>query len=157
MMTKPGETTQIYMTFIKATPERIWDAITKPEDTARYFHGSHVEAELKPGGKFWYHSPDRKQLWGDGQVVELDPPRRLVTTWHALWDEEIGKEKPSRVIWEIEPQEGGYCKVTVVHDRLEDAPITAKHVGGAGWTFVLSGLKTLIETNQPLKAPPQPA
>jgi len=154
MTTTGADTTQVYMVFIKASPERIWDAITKPENTSRYFHGSHVEAELRPGGKFWYHSPDRSKLWGDGVVVELDPPRRLVTTWHALWDDEIAHEKPSRVVWEIEPQEGGYCKLTVVHDRLEEAPLTAKHVSGAGWMHVLSGMKTLLETNRPMKDVP---
>ncbi len=149
--TNPAETTQLYQVFIKASPERIWSAITRPEDTSRYFHGSHVEAELKVGGKFFYHSPDKSTLWGDGQVLELDPPKRLVTTWHALWDDAIAHEKPSRVIWEIEPQEGGYCKLTVVHDRLEGAPLTAKHVSGKGWMFVLSGLKTLVETGSPMK------
>jgi uncharacterized protein YndB with AHSA1/START domain/DNA-binding transcriptional ArsR family regulator len=148
------ETTQIYQVFIKASPERIWDAITKPEHTTQYFHGSHVDAELKPGGKFWYYAPDRSKLWGDGKVLELDPPRRLVTTWHALWDDEVTAEKPSRVIWEIEPQEGGYCKLTVVHDQLEGAPITAKHVSGPGWMFVLSGMKTLVETGRSMKSIP---
>ncbi len=149
-MAKAAETTQIYQVFIKASAEQIWDAITKPEHTSRYFHGSHVEAELRPGGKFWYHSPDRSQLWGDGKVLELEPPRRLVTTWHALWDEQVSREKPSRVIWEIEPQPRGYCKLTVVHDQLEDAPVTADHVSGAGWMHVLSGLKTLVETGRPM-------
>jgi uncharacterized protein YndB with AHSA1/START domain len=149
--TKPSEMTQLYQVFIKSNPERIWNAITRAEDTSRYFHGAHVEADLRVGGKFWYHAPDKSKLWGDGEVLELDPPKRLVTTWHALWDEETAKEKPSRVIWEIEPQEGGYCKLTVVHDRLESAPLTAKHVSGAGWMFVLSGLKTLVETGAPMK------
>ena len=99
--TKPAETTQLYQVFIKASPERIWKAITRPEDTSRYFHGSHVEAELRVGGKFWYHSPDKSKLWGDGEVLELDEPKRLVTSWHALWDDETAKEKASRVIWEI--------------------------------------------------------
>ena len=143
-------TTQLYMIFIKGSPERIWNAITKPEDTSRYFHGSHVEAELKKGGKFWYWAPDKSKLWGDGEVLEIEPHKKLVTTWHALWDEETSKEKPSRVIWEIEPQEGGYCKVTVTHDRLEEAPITAKHVSGAGWIGVISGMKTIVETNAPM-------
>ena len=146
------QTTQVYQVFIKATPDAIWDAITKPEFTGRYFHGAHVETTLERGGPFFYHSPDRSKLWGDGRVVESDPPRRLVTTWHALWDEETAAEEPSRVTWEIEPQDGGFCKLTVVHDQLEGAPITAEHVSGEGWMFVLSGLKTLLETGQPLSS-----
>jgi uncharacterized protein YndB with AHSA1/START domain len=143
-------TTQIYRVFIKATPEAIWDAITQPEFTVRYFHGSSVETTLEPGGPFFYHSPDRSKLWGDGRVVESDPPRRLVHTWHALWTDEIAAEEPSRVTWEIEPADGGVCKLTVTHDQLEGAPITAREVSGEGWMFVLSGLKTLLETGQPL-------
>jgi uncharacterized protein YndB with AHSA1/START domain len=153
MTTNEAPTTQVYMVFIKASPEKIWDAITKAEHTSRYFHGSHVEAKLEPGGKFWYHAPDRSKLWGDGVVIELDPPKRLVTTWHALWDDVTAAESPSRVIWEIEPQPGGYCKVTVVHDRLEGSPITAKHVSGAGWMFVLSGMKTVVETGESMQTP----
>jgi uncharacterized protein YndB with AHSA1/START domain len=155
MTEENADSVQLYMIFIKATPERVWDAITKPEDTSKYFHGSHVEAELKKGGKFWYHSPDKTKLWGDGEVLELDPPKRLVTTWHALWDEATAKEKPSRVIWEIEAQDDGVCKVTITHDWLEGAPITAKHVGGAGWNGVISGMKTLIETGSPMRNPPK--
>jgi uncharacterized protein YndB with AHSA1/START domain len=144
------QTTQVYQVFIKATPEVVWEAITQPEFTMQYFHGAEVESELHPGGKFWYHAPERATLWGDGVVVEAEPPLRLVTTWHALWDEETAAEEPSRVTWEIEPQDGGFCKLTVVHDQLEGAPKTAEHVSGAGWMFVLSGLKTLVETGSPL-------
>lgn len=144
--------TQLYCVFIKATPQRIWDAITRPEDSSKYFHGSNVEAELKPGGKFFYHAPDGSALWGDGRVIEVDPPKRLVTTWHALWTPEIADEKASRVIWEIEPKPGGMCKVTLTHDQLEGAPLTAAHVQGEGWMFVLSGLKTWIETGATMMA-----
>jgi len=89
---------QVYQVFIKATPERIWDAITKPEFTSRYFYGALVDAELVPGGKIVYHAPDHSSLMVDGKVVESEPPRRLVTTWHALWAE-MADEPPSRVSW----------------------------------------------------------
>jgi uncharacterized protein YndB with AHSA1/START domain len=95
-----------------------------------------------------YHAPDGEQLWGDGHVVESDPPRRLVHTWHALWTDEIAAEEPSRVTYEIEPQENGTCLLTVVHDELEAAPKTAGMVSGTGWMLVLSGLKTLLETGE---------
>jgi uncharacterized protein YndB with AHSA1/START domain len=150
--TTAARTTQIYQVFIKATPERIWDAITKADETTQYFHGCRIEAELKPGGKFFYHSPDGKELWGDGRVLEVDPPKRLVTTWHALWSPEFTKEKPSRVIWEIVPKPGGMCMVRLTHDQLEGAPLTAVHVADEGWMFVLSGFKTWIETGKPMMA-----
>ena len=71
-------------------------------------------------------------------------------TWRSLWDEELAAEDESRVTWEIEPKEGGYTKLTVTHDRLENAPKTAAGVAGTGWMLVLSGLKTLLETGAPL-------
>jgi len=82
--------------------------------------------------------------------MEFDPPRRRVHEWRSLYDPEMAQEQPSRVTWEIEPQEGGYCQLTLTHDRLEGAPKTATSVSGPGWMFVLSGLKTLLETGSPL-------
>jgi uncharacterized protein YndB with AHSA1/START domain len=99
-----------------------------------------------------YRSPDREQLWVDGQVVESDPPRKLVHTWRSLYSEEQAAEEPSRVTWEIEQDENGVSKLTVVHDQLEGAPKTAAGVSGEGWMSVLSGLKTLLETGRPLGA-----
>ncbi len=139
-------TTQVYQVFIKATPERIWTAITTPEFTARYFHGARIRIEEDT---YVSHGPDGA-LWGDDRVIEWDPPRRLVHGWRSLYDEELATEETSRVTWEIEPREDGVCLLTVVHDQLEGAPKTAESVSGPGWTFVLSGLKTLLETGEPL-------
>ena len=85
-------------------------------------------------------------------MFEFDPPRRLVHGWQSLYDPELAAEEPSRVTWEIEPQVGGFCKLTVTHDQLEGAPKTAESVYGEGWTFVISGLKTLLETGSSLGA-----
>jgi uncharacterized protein YndB with AHSA1/START domain len=147
-------TTQVYQVLIKATPEQIWDAITKPEFTSRYFHGARVETAAVKGTPMRYYAPDGTTLWGDNVVIDADPPRRLVATWTALWDEETAREEPSRVSWEIETRNDGVCLLTVVHDQLEGAPKTAAHVHGEGWTTVLSGLKTLLETGEPLYSPP---
>ena len=146
MSTIAAQTTQVYQVFIKATPEAIWDAITKPEFTARYFYGARIENTAERHRAL---SPDG-DVWGDSPTFEYDPPRRLVYEWQSLYDPELAAEEPSRVSWDIEPQDGGYCKLTVVHDRLEAAPKTAESVSGAGWMMVLSGLKTLLETGQPL-------
>jgi len=148
MTTMTATTTQVYQVFIKASPERIWAAITKPEFTVRYFHGARIE--VSPAG-YHSHGPDGS-VWADGKVAEFDPPRRLVHEWQSMYDEEMAAEEPSRVTWEIEPQEGGICKLTLVHDRLEGAPKTAQSVFGEGWMYVLSGLKTLLETGEPLAA-----
>ena len=83
-------------------------------------------------------------------MLEFDPPRRLVHGWRSLYDPELAAEEPSRVTWEIEPQDGGFSLLTVTHDQLEGAPKTAASVVGPGWMMVLSGLKTLLETGEPL-------
>jgi uncharacterized protein YndB with AHSA1/START domain len=150
MTTMTATTVQVYQLFIRATPEQIWDAITTPEFTARYFFGSLVESTLEPGSCIRHYSPDRSALWGDDTVLEAEPPHRLVHTWRSLYDEELAAEESSRVSWEIEAQQGGVSKLTVIHDRLEGAPKTASHVAG-GWMLVLSGLKTLLETGEPLQ------
>lgn len=142
-------TTQVYRVFIKAPAERIWEAITKPEFTARYFHGAQVETTGEVGTPIRYYAPDGETLWGDDVVFESDPPHRLVVSWHALWSEDVALEPASRVTWEIEEREG-FCLLTVVHDRLEGSPVTARHVSGEGWMMVLSGMKTLLETGQSL-------
>jgi uncharacterized protein YndB with AHSA1/START domain len=101
------------------------------------------------GDRIVSHGPGG-DLWGDAQVIESDPPRRLVHGWQSLYDPELANEEPSRVTWEIEPRADGVCLLTVIHDHLEGAPKTAQSVSGIGWMFVVSGLKTLLETGQPL-------
>lgn len=146
MTTVTAQATQVYQVFIRATPEAIWDAITRPEFTQQYFYGGRVE-----------NTPERHTAtspsgddWGDAPTYEWDPPRRLVHGWQSRYDPETASEPESRVTWEIEPKDGGYCKLTVTHDQLEGSPKTAESVAGEGWMMVLSGLKTLLETGKPL-------
>jgi uncharacterized protein YndB with AHSA1/START domain len=147
MTTTAELATQVYQVFIRATPEAIWEAITKPEFTQRYFHGSRVE--ITPAGRRSI-GPDG-EVRGDSPVLEFDPPRKLVHGWHSIYDPELAAEEPSRVTWEIEPQDGGgFCKLTVTHDQLEGAPKTAESVVGEGWMMVISGLKTVLETGKGL-------
>ena len=143
MSTTTAQATQVYSVFIKATPEQIWDAITKPEFTQQYFYGARIE--LRGDRRF---SAIGDMEW-DEEVLEAEPPSRLVHRFVAAYDPDMAAEEPSRVTWEIEPQEGGISKLTVVHDRLETAPKTAESVAG-GWMYILSGLKTLLETGKPL-------
>jgi uncharacterized protein YndB with AHSA1/START domain/DNA-binding transcriptional ArsR family regulator len=140
---------QVYQVFIRATPEQVWDAITRPEFTAQYFYGSRVQTTGEAGTPFRHVAPDSDELWGDNVVLESQRPRRLVHTWRSLYDAELAAEPPSRVTWEIEEQPGGVCRLTVVHDELEGSPKTAASVSG-GWMFIISGLKTLLETGEPL-------
>jgi len=140
------QTTQVYNIVIKAAPEAVWEAITNPEFSERYFYGARITvapdhySSLGPDG----------DVWGDEAVYDYDPPRKLVHGWRSRYSPELADEDESRVTWEIEPQDNGTCVLTVVHDRLEGAPKTAASVAGVGWMTVLSGLKTLLETGKPL-------
>ncbi|MFL6028852.1 MAG: SRPBCC family protein [Gaiellaceae bacterium] len=144
--TMTATTTQVYQVFIKATPEEIWDAITKPEFTEKYFHGA--RNTITP--EHYDSRGPNDEVWGDADVMEFDPPRRLVHGWRSLYNPELAVEDESRVTWEIEPGDDGVSLLTVVHDQLEGAPRTAAGVAGVGWMSVLSGLKTLLETGEPL-------
>jgi uncharacterized protein YndB with AHSA1/START domain len=150
MTTTTTQARQVYQLFIKATPDQIWEAITNPEFTAKYFHGSCVDSTFEPGTPYRGWSADRSQQYVEGEVLEAEPPHRLVHTWRALYNPETAAEPPSRVTWEIEPQDNGTCLLTVVHDQLENSPKTANSVSGTGWMTVLSGMKTLLETGEPL-------
>jgi uncharacterized protein YndB with AHSA1/START domain len=162
-MAETSVTTQVYRVYINATPQAIWDAITKPEWSERYGYHGIVEYDLRPGGKYRALAPAEMQAMGmpevlvDGEVVEADPPRRLVQTWRAVWDEEIAAEQPTRVTFDIEEDDGGITRLTVTHE-LEGAPKHAEQVasvarlreGGGGWNWILSDLKTLLETGKAL-------
>jgi uncharacterized protein YndB with AHSA1/START domain len=161
--TETGVTTQVYQVFIKATPQAIWDAITRPEWTERYGYRARSEYDLRPGGAYLSVASDEMRAMGmaeqlvEGEVIEADPPRRLVQTWRMLMDPELQAEGFTRLTHEIEPIEGGATKLTVIHE-LENAPKLAAMVGGeheaegagGGWSWVLSGLKTVLETGSEL-------
>ena len=147
MTTMTQNITNVHQVFIRATAEQIWEAITKPEFTLKYFYGTRVESDLAVGSPFLYRAGDSDELLVEGEVLEADPPRRLTVSWRFLYDPELAAEEPSRVTWEIEPQDGGYCKFTAVHEGL--GAKSAEHVSG-GWPYIVSGLKTLLETGKPL-------
>jgi uncharacterized protein YndB with AHSA1/START domain len=158
--TRNATTTQVFRVFINATPEAVWDAITSPEWTARYGYLTPAHYELRPGGTYRALATDEMRQYGvgevavDGEVLECDPPRRLVQTWKARFGPEFENEPPTRLTWEIDA-EGGITRLTVIHD-VADAPSTAAIVSGdvaeagGGWAWVLSSLKTLLETGEML-------
>ena len=141
-------TTQVYQLYIKATPEQVWQAITDPAVVQRYFHGARLEATFAVGSVITKTSPDGTQVWSRNTVLECDPPRRLVHTWRSLYDPELADEPESRVTWEVEEQGDGMTLLTLVHDRLDDSPKTAERV--RGWSYILSGLKSVLETGEGL-------
>jgi uncharacterized protein YndB with AHSA1/START domain len=157
-------TTQVFRVYIKATPEAIWEAITSPEFTQKYGYRGRTEYDLRPGGSYKaFATEDMRAMGGpefmvDGEVVEVDPPRRLVQTYRFLWDPDVTAEGFTRVTWDIEQESfNGLCKLTVTHD-LEGAPKHAAMVvgigpleqGGGGWPWILSDLKSLLETGKSL-------
>ena len=165
------DTTQVYRIWIKASPEKIWAAITDPEWNSRYGYGAPSHFDLKPGGSFRAepndgmrahakeHGYPMPETIGDGEVVEADPPRLLVQTWRLLMDPTAAAEPFSTLTYLIEESKSqpGTCKLTVTHD-LAGAPVSAAIVAGideegagGGWAWVLSDLKSLLETGQRLE------
>jgi len=138
--------TQTFTTYIKADPERIWAALTHPEDTARYYYGSTVSSTWEPGAAVTYRMDGAVAV--QGVVIEADPPRRLVHTLDMRYRPEVAADRPSRYSWTIEPM-GGASRVTIRHEDFDPAGATAADVG-AGSDLILAGLKTLLETGIPL-------
>ena len=166
MTTQAPTATQVYRVFIKATPEAVWDAITKPEWSRRYGYGGDVAYDLRPGGEYKAFSSEEMRKYGapevviDGEVIEADPPRRLVQTWRMLMTPETAEEGFSRLTYEIEAgdeSERGATKLTVTHE-LENTPLIARTLAGdepnagGGWPYVLSDIKSLLETGEPIGA-----
>lgn len=142
-------TAHVYQTFVRATPEQVWQAVTDPAWLQRYFHGT------APGSPYVAGQPYRtlETASGDpaveGVVEEMDPPRRFVQTWRVLYDAAMADEPPSRVTWEIDPVGEGLTRVRVVHGDLAASPLTWAHVKD-GWAWVLDSLKSVLETGEPL-------
>jgi uncharacterized protein YndB with AHSA1/START domain len=150
-MTTVPESTLRYQLFIKATAEQIWRAITTPELTRQFMHECVIDSTYERGAPYNGYSPDRAEHFVSGEVVEAKPPLHLRTTWLSLWDTALADEPPSQVIWDIEPYPDGTCLLTLVHDHLEHSPGTVKAASVAeGWLQCLCGLKTLLETGEPL-------
>jgi uncharacterized protein YndB with AHSA1/START domain len=140
---------KVFEIYIKTTPERLWEAITNPELRSQYTFGVRVESDWTPGSPYKGGSSAAPELVFEGDNLEVEPPRRLVQSFRALWSDEVKREGTSRVTWEIEPIEDS-CKLTVTHDEL---PEGAHGEVYGGWPQILSGLKTLLETGESLTTP----
>ena len=140
----------MYETFIRATPAEVWVAITRPEFTRNYFHHTSFEADLAPGGHHRYVMEDGTAAI-DGTIEEIEDERRLVLTWHVLYDAAMAEEPAGRVEWTIRPanDDGSITRVTLRHFDLEMSPLTSANVA-LGWVGVLDSMKTLLETGEPL-------
>lgn len=132
---------------IRTTPERLWEAITRASDTRDYYYGTLVESTWQTGASLVYRNADGS-LAAEGTVLEADAPRKLVHSLSALWDEAVTPDPPHRVTWTIEPI-GAVCRLTVEHEGFAGDTATFRSVQG-GLGVILDGLKTLLETGQPL-------
>ena len=154
-------TTQVYRIFIRATPQAIWDAITKPEWTERFGYGLRDEFDLRPGGAYRGVANAGMKAMGfpdvvvDGEVIESDPPHKLVMTWRMAIDPTLAQEGWTRLTYEIVEGRGGVSRLSVIHE-LEKTPGHAAMVAGVlqgpgeggGWLWILSDLKSLLETGK---------
>lgn len=144
---------KVFEIYIKTTPERLWQAITDPDMRAKYTFGVRVNSNWKPGSSYEATAGGTTISPGipisEGENLEVDPPRRLVQSFRALWSDDVKREGTSRVKWEIEQIEDS-CRLTVVHDQLREG---ANEELYGGWPMVLSGLKTLLETGELLTTP----
>ena len=152
---------KVFEIYIKTTPERLWEAITDSALRRRYNFGVGVHSDWSPGSRYEAIHPQAPGPICAGENLEVEPPRRLVQSFNALWSDDVKAAGTSRVTWEIEPIADS-CRLTVTHDEL---PEDANPELYGGWPMILSGLKTLLETGEALTTPgslmyaqsPQPA
>jgi uncharacterized protein YndB with AHSA1/START domain/DNA-binding transcriptional ArsR family regulator len=140
--------TAVFEVFIKTSPERLWEAITDPEQRRKYSFGVETHSDWTPGSEYRSDSAGGIEI-AAGKNIEVDPPRLLVQTFDALWSDQVKAHGTTRVAWEIEPV-GSSCRLTVIHDQL---PPEANAELYGGWPMILSGLKTLLETGELLDTP----
>ena len=144
----------VYVTYIVATPEKVWQALIDPAFTAQYFFGRTVEIEPKAGGSFMLRMPDGRADV-KGEVIEWSPLRRLATTWTVDWNADMRQLPPCLVSYDIEPA-GDSVKLTLTKSYSWDVPEALLSGGRAGWPAILSSLKSMLETGKPLSIKMEP-
>ena len=147
-MTSDVKPKLVYQIVINAPPERVWEAITTPEFTSRYYYGSTLKTDLSVCSPFTYHMPNGSPVV-EGEVIASEPPSRLVHSYHSLWPP-MNEDAPTKVTWELEPMPGDVTKVTVGHEDFQGETATYKGLQGGGWAWILSNMKTLLETGEPM-------
>ncbi len=144
---------KVFEIYIKTTPERLWQAITDPAMRAKYTFGVAVYSDWTRGSSYTSQTTEMNGEAGmpiaEGENLEVDPPRRLVQSFRALWSDDVKREGTSRVTWDIKPI-GDSCRLLVIHDQLREGANDQLY---GGWPMVLSGLKTLLETGKMLTTP----
>ena len=141
---------KVFEIYIKTSPERLWEAITDPDLRSRYTFGVQTNSDWRPGSSYEAVHPAASFKVAEGENLEVDPPRRLVQSFNALWSDDVKAEGTSRVTWEIEPVGDDSCRLTVTHDQLREGANDELY---GGWPMILSGLKTWLESGQLLTTP----
>ena len=140
---------KVFEIYIKTSPERLWEAITDPEQRQKYNFGVGVQSDWTPGSKYQSVHAGAGFTIAEGENLEVDPPRRLVQSFTALWGDDVKAEGTSTVTWEIE-QVADSCRLTLTHSDLREGANSQLY---GGWPMILSGLKTLLETGELLTTP----
>jgi len=138
----------VYVTYIAASPEKVWEALTRPDVTEKYWFGYRVQADGRAGERMTAFNPAGRKVHDD-PIVESDPPRRLVYGWKSLY-KELPDERPSRVTFVLEPLKG-QTRLTVTHDEFDEDSRMFEMIS-KGWPAVLSSLKSFLETGRGLEA-----
>lgn len=140
--------THVYKSYIRASVEDVWDAITNPDKTIQYFYGTAVESDWEVGSPMNYVYPDGT-VASEGQVISIDPPKQIEFMFHAMWAEELTAEGPAREVWAITEMSG------MVELKIEIFEIGEKTLEDFknGLPYIVAGLKSLVETGQALPAP----
>lgn len=145
-MTVESKPKLVYQIIIKASQQQVWDAITKPEFTARYYYGCSVQTDLAVGSPFNYISYDGSPIV-EGKVLLSEAPKTLVHSYRSLWPP-LDQDAPTKVTWELEPVSQAVTKVTVVHEDFEGETATYHGLQSGGWAWIISNLKTVLETGE---------
>jgi uncharacterized protein YndB with AHSA1/START domain len=140
----------VYVTYIETTPEQLWEALTSSEFTKRYWFGTEVRSDWKVGSPFALVT--NGTTTDVGEVLEFDPPRRLSYTFHHVLSEAARKERPTRVVFQIEPH-GKIVKLTLTHEDFEDGSVILEGIS-RGWPAILASLKSMLESGNALAIPP---
>ena len=138
---------RVFEIYIRTSPEKLWEAITDADIREKYMFGARFESEWEVGAAMTMSSSTG--LLGEGEILEVDPPRKLVHSMHALWGDDVAAEGFSRVTWEIE-QVADSCRLLLTHDQLREGANDQLY---GGWPMILSGLKTWLETGTLLTTP----
>jgi uncharacterized protein YndB with AHSA1/START domain/DNA-binding transcriptional ArsR family regulator len=141
---------KVFEIYIRTTPELLWEAIIDPEIRSKYSFGARISSDWTPGSSYELSARDGSVPLGEGEILEFDPPRRLVQTMTALWSDEVKSEGTSRITWEIEPVGDDSCRLIVTHNQLREGANDQLY---GGWPMILSGLKTWLETGELLTTP----